>query len=69
MRKPLTVKELSAILSASFNQDSWGVIDPYLFEEVVEGVDDSDHQEDVDGLKQVLQRVVDELNERYIWPE
>lgn len=62
MRFPLTVERLAKLLSDSFEEDSWGDIDPYLFKEVVEPIEDSDHAEDAQGLREVLQRVVDALN-------
>lgn len=58
----LTVEGLAALLFESFEQDSWGDVDPYLFSEVAEPVEDSDHAKDAADLRQVLQRVVDKLN-------
>lgn len=59
----LTVEKLATLLFESFEEDSWGDVDPYLFKEVAEPVEDSDHQRDADGLREVLQRVVDRLNQ------
>lgn len=60
--KELTVEKLAAMLYESFEKDKWGDMDPYWFKEVAEPVEDSDHAEDVKGLREVLQRVVDKLN-------
>ena len=60
---PLTVGRLAQLLSESFELDGWGNIDPYLFEEVIEPVEDSDHAEEAQALRESLQRVVNTLNE------
>ncbi len=59
----LTVEQLASALRDAFNADGWGDIDPYLFREVVEPVEDSDHAEDAEALRATLQRAVDTLND------
>lgn len=58
----LTVEKLAKALLDSFEADQWGDIDPYLFNEVLEPVEDSDHAKDAEALRVVLQRAVDVLN-------
>ncbi len=58
----LTVKQLATALCDAFHDDGWGDIDPYLFDEVIEPVEDSDHAEDAEALRVTLQRAVDKLN-------
>lgn len=62
VRVPLSVDRLAKALLDNFELDSWGDIDPYLFNEVIEPVEDSDHADDAEALRAVLQRTVDTLN-------
>jgi hypothetical protein len=59
----LTAEKLAKILDEEFEQDNWGDIDPYLFKEVVKPVKDSDHADDAEALREVLERVVKRLND------
>lgn len=60
---PLTVTRLAQLLSESFELDGWGDIDPHLFSEVARPWVNSDHAEEAQALREVLQRVVNTLNE------
>jgi hypothetical protein len=55
----ITVEELGRILHEEFDADNWGLIDPLAFDP------DGDFGEggDYEGVKEVLERAVDRLNE------
>ena len=57
----LEVKKLARIMHEEFERDGWGDIDPFLFKLVVDCEDDED--DDVMGLRSVLERVVKRLEE------
>jgi len=65
---PLTAKKLARILYEEFERDTWGDIDPQLFELVVNGIPDDpdddideDLEQDVERLEEVLVRVIQRL--------
>ena len=59
-----TAQRLAEILGEEFERDAWGDVDPYLFRVLAEGheLDGEEMKRDVEGLKDVLERVADRLN-------
>lgn len=62
MPKHLTVEELGKILYEEFQQDDWGVIDPYYFKNPPKNAEED--PSGIGGLHEVLERVVKRLNKR-----
>lgn len=62
MAKPITVKGLGKILREEFDRDSWGTVDPFYFKNPPKF--DPDAGQEMGGLYEVLDRVVNRLNKR-----
>lgn len=60
--KALTVERLAQVLFEEFEKDNWDELYPTYFGHLEAA--DGDEQEIINGLKKVLGRVVDRLNEK-----
>lgn len=61
----MTKEDLARILYEEFSRDAWGNFDPDLLQHVAEETDpedlSDDDQRDVEGLAEVLERVVERI--------
>ncbi len=65
MSKKLTPKALGRLLYVSFNQDDWGDVDIYFFNNPKK-TDINAGPDEMCGLYEVLERVCDQINKKYI---
>ena len=62
----LTVQQLAQFIHEELEKDAWGDIDPFLFEVLgtsKASPEDEEFSRDVQGMKEVLERVVARLNQ------